>query len=167
MLGKISTGAQNDLEKVTQMAYNTVAVYGMNEKIGLLSFPKDDQSLKSPFVHKPARMIDEEVRVLVDTAYKRTLALVEEKKHLIEAMAQGLLDKEVLQRHDLVTILGERPFTSENPQNIDILNKGSTSTISQRSRHPPSPNLRKRPTNPRRRTTRRFVPRFLSPRESV
>ena len=68
-------------------------------------------------------MIDEEVRVLVDTAYKRTLALVEEKKHLIEAMAQGLLDKEVLQRHDLVTILGE-PFTSENPQNIDILNKG-------------------------------------------
>ena len=124
MLGKISTGAQNDLEKVTQMAYNTVAVYGMNEKIGLLSFPKDDQSLKSPYSEDTARMIDEEVRVLVDTAYKRTLALVEEKKHLIEAMAQGLLDKEVLQRHDLVTILGERPFTSENPQNIDILNKG-------------------------------------------
>merc|ERR1719163_1189563 len=124
MLGKISTGAQNDLEKVTQMAYYTVAVYGMNEKIGLLSFPKDDQSLKSPYSEDTARMIDEEVRVLVDTAYKRTLALVEEKKHLIEAMAQGLLDKEVLQRHDLVTILGERPFTSENPQNIDILNKG-------------------------------------------
>ena len=55
-------------------------------------------------------MIDEEVRLLVDTAYKRTLALVEEKKHLVEAMALGLLDKEVLQRHDLVKLLGERPF---------------------------------------------------------
>ena len=124
MLGKISTGAQNDLEKVTQMAYNTVAVYGMNSKIGLLSFPKDEQSLKSPYSEDTARMIDEEVRQLVDTAYKRTVALVEEKKHLVEAMAQGLLDKEVLQRHDLVKILGERPFVSENPQNIDILNEG-------------------------------------------
>ena len=124
MLGKISTGAQNDLEKVTQMAYNTVAVYGMNEKIGLLSFPKDEQSLKSPYSEDTARMIDEEVRLLVDTAYKRTLALVKEKKHLVEAMAQGLLDKEVLQRHDLVKLLGDRPFVSENPQNIDILNEG-------------------------------------------
>jgi len=124
MLGKISTGAQNDLEKVTQMAYNTVAVYGMNSKIGLLSFPKDEQSLKSPYSEDTARMIDEEVRQLVDTAYRRTVALVEEKKHLVEAMAQGLLDKEVLQRHDLVKILGERPFVSENPQNIDILNEG-------------------------------------------
>jgi AFG3 family protein len=69
-------------------------------------------------------MIDEEVRLLVDTAYKRTLALVTEKKHLVEAMAQGLLDKEVLQRHDLVKLLGDRPFVSENPQNIDILNEG-------------------------------------------
>ena len=126
MLGKISTGALNDLEKVTQMAYNTVAVYGMNEKIGLLSFPKDEQSLKSPYSEDTARMIDEEVRLLVDTAYKRTLALVEEKKHLVEAMALGLLDKEVLQRHDLVKLLGERPFVSENPQNIDILNEGFT-----------------------------------------
>ena len=124
MLGKISTGAQNDLEKVTQMAYNTVAVYGMNEKIGLLSFPKDEQSLKSPYSEDTARMIDEEVRLLVDKAYQRTVALVEEKKHLVEAMARGLLDKEVLQRHDLVQLLGERPFVSENPQNIDILNEG-------------------------------------------
>ena len=49
---------------------------------------------------------------------------MKEKKHLVEAMAQGLLDKEVLQRHDLVKLLGERPFVSENPQNIDILNEG-------------------------------------------
>jgi len=90
----------------------------------LLSFPKDEQSLKSPYSEDTARMIDEEVRLLVDTAYKRTLALVKEKKHLVEAMAQGLLDKEVLQRHDLVKLLGERPFVSENPQNIDILNEG-------------------------------------------
>ena len=69
-------------------------------------------------------MIDEEVRELVDQAYKRTVALVKEKKEAVEALAQGLLEREVLQRHDLVKILGDRPFKYEGQQNIDILNEG-------------------------------------------
>ena len=124
MLGKISTGAQNDLEKVTKMAYNRVAVYGMNEKVGMLSFPSDDQQFQKPYSQDTARMIDEEVRDLVDQAYKRTVALVREKKPVVEALAQGLLEREVLQRHDLVKILGVRPFKYEGQQNIDILNEG-------------------------------------------
>ena len=124
MLGKISTGAQNDLEKVTKMAYNRVAVYGMNEKVGMLSFPSDDQQFQKPYSQDTARMIDEEVRELVDQAYKRTVALVKEKKEFVEALAQGLLQREVLQRHDLVKILGDRPFKYEGQQNIDILNEG-------------------------------------------
>ena len=124
MLGKISTGAQNDLEKVTKMAYNRVAVYGMNEKVGMLSFPSDDQQFQKPYSQDTARMIDEEVRELVDQAYKRTVALVKEKKEAVEALAQGLLEREVLQRHDLVKILGDRPFKYEGQQNIDILNEG-------------------------------------------
>ena len=124
MLGKISTGAQNDLEKVTKMAYNMTAVYGLNQKIGLLSFPKGDNDFKSPYSEDTARMIDEEVRELVDKAYLRTVALVREKKAVVESLARALLDKEVLQRHDLVKVLGERPFKYEGQQNIDILNQG-------------------------------------------
>ena len=124
MLGKISTGAQNDLEKVTKMAYNMTAVYGLNQKIGLLSFPKGDNDFKSPYSEDTARMIDEEVRELVDKAYLRTVALVREKKAVVENLARALLDKEVLQRHDLVKVLGERPFKYEGQQNIDILNQG-------------------------------------------
>ena len=124
MLGKISTGAQNDLEKVTKMAYNRVAVYGMNEKVGMLSFPTDDQSFQKPYSQDTARMIDEEVRELVDHAYKRTVALVTKERAKVEALAQGLLEKEVLQRHDLVQILGARPFKYEGQQNIDILDQG-------------------------------------------
>ena len=124
MLGKISTGAQNDLEKVTKMAYNRVAVYGMNEKVGMLSFPSDDQSFQKPYSQDTARMIDEEVRELVDAAYKRTVALVTKEKAKVEALALGLLEKEVLQRHDLVQILGARPFKYEGQQNIDILDQG-------------------------------------------
>ena len=124
MLGKISTGAQNDLEKVTKMAYNRVAVYGMNEKVGMLSFPTDDQSFQKPYSQDTARMIDEEVRELVVHAYKRTVALVTKERAKVEALAQGLLEKEVLQRHDLVQILGARPFKYEGQQNIDILDQG-------------------------------------------
>ena len=124
MLGKISTGAQNDLEKVTKMAYNRVAVYGMNEKVGMLSFPSDDQSFQKPYSQDTARMIDEEVRALVDAAYKRTVALVTKEKAKVEALALSLLEKEVLQRHDLVQILGARPFKYEGQQNIDILDQG-------------------------------------------
>merc|ERR1719163_222391 len=124
MLGKISTGAQNDLEKVTKMAYNMTAVYGLNQKIGLLSFPKGDNDFKSPYSEDTARMIDEEVRDLVEKAYVRTVALVREKKSVVESLAKALLDKEVLQRHDLVKVMGERPFKYEGQQNIDILNQG-------------------------------------------
>ena len=122
MLGKISTGAQNDLEKVTKMAYNRVAVYGMNEKVGMLSFPSDDQQFQKPYSQDTAKLIDEEVRLLVANAYQRTLDLITKERSKVEALAQALLEKEVLQRHDLVTVLGARPFAYDGQQNIDILN---------------------------------------------
>ena len=84
MLGRITTGAQNDLEKVTRMTYARVAVYGMNRKVGLLSFPPDEQKLDKPYSDETAQVIDEEVRKIVDEAYERTLALLEEKKPVVE-----------------------------------------------------------------------------------
>mmetsp|Transcript_20337 Transcript_20337/g.24377 ORF Transcript_20337/g.24377 Transcript_20337/m.24377 type:complete len:829 (-) Transcript_20337:430-2916(-) len=124
MLGKISSGAQNDLEKVTQMAYNQVSVLGMNKKIGLLSFPRNNQEFNKPYSQDTSQMIDSEVRLLVDGLYDRTKGIIEEKKDLIEKMALALLDREVLNLEEIVEILGERPFVTEEMRNIDRYRQG-------------------------------------------
>jgi AFG3 family protein len=95
MIGRISTGAQNDLERVTQMTYAQVAVYGMNEKVGLLSFQTSREQLSKPYSEETARLIDDEARKYVNEAYHKTVALLEQKKALVESMAQALLNKEV------------------------------------------------------------------------
>lgn len=119
MLGRISTGAQNDLERVTRMAYSQVALYGMNKKIGLLSYPPEDGRIDKPYSEDTAKVIDTEVRNLVDTSYKRTKELMLEKKDLVEKMAQALLEKEVLNLEQLEEVLGKRPFKVEGLRNID------------------------------------------------
>jgi len=119
IVGRISTGAQNDLEKVTSMAYNMVAVYGFSPRIGLLSFPPRDGALDKPYSPDTAQAIDEEVRKIVDRAYAKTKALVEEKRELIGAMAQALLEKEVLSLEDIEAVFGPRPFTMREGANID------------------------------------------------
>lgn len=124
MLGKISTGAQNDLERVTKMAYGQVAIYGMSERLGLVSFPPEDNQLAKPYSEDTARLIDGEVRALVGAAYERTLQLLGEKRHLVEAMAQALLAREVLGGSELEEILGERPFRSAELRNIDKFRSG-------------------------------------------
>ena len=127
MLGKVSTGAQNDLERITKMTYAQVAVYGFSEKVGLLSFPQQSEGLESlskPYGNETAEIIDKEVRDLVDLSYKRTLALVEEKKAGVEALAQELLAKEVLHQDDLIRILGPRPYTNPEMTNYDKFRNG-------------------------------------------
>lgn len=119
MLGRISTGAQNDLERVTKMAYSQVAIYGMNPKVGLLSFPPEENRLDKPYSDDTAKLIDGEVRELVMGAYDRVLGLLQEKKPLVEAMAQALLKKEVLGTEELEGLLGPRPFHSAELRNID------------------------------------------------
>ena len=121
MLGKISTGAQNDLERVTRMAYSQIALYGMNDKIGLLSYPPEDGRIDKPYSEDTARLIDTEVRELVDRSYKRTRQIMMEKKDLVEKMAQALLEKEVLNLEQLEALLGRRPFNVEGlgQRNID------------------------------------------------
>lgn len=124
MLGKISTGAQNDLERVTRMAYSQVAVYGMNASIGLLSFPQEENRFDKPYSEETAKMIDFEVRNLVKMAYVRTKELLLEKKDLVEAMAKALLEKEVLNADELEALLGKRPFVSNEMRNIDKFRGG-------------------------------------------
>ena len=77
------------------MAYAQVALYGMNEKVGLLSFPQDENRLDKPYSNETARLIDDEVRKMVDVAYRRTLELLTEKRALVTDLAEQLLAREV------------------------------------------------------------------------
>ncbi|KAK9810016.1 hypothetical protein WJX72_003395 [[Myrmecia] bisecta] len=124
MLGKISTGAQNDLERITKMAYSQVAVYGMNEKVGLVSFPPEDGQFNKPYSNETARLIDEEVRKLITSAYERTLGLLRDKKDLVAKLAEKLLEVEVVNSQDLEHVLGPRPFQSPELRNIDKFRDG-------------------------------------------
>lgn len=113
VFGKISTGAQDDLEKVTKLAYNQVTKFGMNKRMGLISFTQpsgEDFVVEKPFSEATSQLIDEEVRLLVADAYKKTEKLLNEKKEYLLTLAKLLLEKEVLRKEDLVQVLGSRPF---------------------------------------------------------
>ncbi|KAI3461569.1 hypothetical protein Pfo_018232 [Paulownia fortunei] len=126
LLGKISTGAQNDLEKVTKMTYAQVAVYGFSEKVGLLSFPQRDDGFEmiKPYSSKTAAIIDTEVREWVTKAYERTVQLIEERKEQVAKVAELLLEKETLHQEDLARVLGARPFKSSEMTNYDRFKQG-------------------------------------------
>ncbi|MEX2593203.1 MAG: ATP-dependent zinc metalloprotease FtsH [Anditalea sp.] len=114
--GKISTGALSDLERITKMAYSIVSVYGMNEKIGNVSFydsKSSDYQFNKPYSEATAETIDEEVRKLITFAYERTKDLLRDKEVELEKIAQELLEKEILFQSDLEKIIGRRPFEKE------------------------------------------------------
>ncbi|MCC6517022.1 MAG: ATP-dependent zinc metalloprotease FtsH [Chitinophagales bacterium] len=115
VFGKISTGAQNDLQRITQLAYAMVTVYGMNDKVGNVSFydPQQDTTFTKPYSDETAKVIDEEVRKLIDTAYQRTLNLLTEKREQLNTIAKSLLEKEILFKSDLEELIGKRSFDEE------------------------------------------------------
>lgn len=106
----ITTGAQDDLQKVTKYAYTQVAECGMNAKVGNLSYDMSGQYHVKPFSEATAEMIDDECRKMVCAAYDRTVALLTENKDKVEMVAERLLEKEVLTKEDMVELLGPRPF---------------------------------------------------------
>ena len=109
--GKISTGAQNDLERITKLAYSMITIYGMNEKVGHVSFhdPQGEYGYQRPYSEKTAELIDEEVRALIQKAYDITKALLTEKREQLEKVAKALLEKEILFKSDLEDLIGRRP----------------------------------------------------------
>ncbi|MCF8284370.1 MAG: ATP-dependent zinc metalloprotease FtsH [Sphingobacteriales bacterium] len=112
VFGKISTGAQNDLERITKLAYAMVTMYGMNKNVGNVSFndPQGEFGFGKPYSDKTAEMIDIEVRNLISTVYDETIAMLTEHRDDLEKIAQALLEKEIIFQSDLEELLGKRPF---------------------------------------------------------
>lgn len=107
---KISTGAQNDLDKVTKMAYDMITIYGMNNKVGQVSFyGMSKDTYQRPYSDDTATLIDNQVRELLEGQYQRAQTLLRERKHEAELLAKALLDREVLSRKDLEELIGPRP----------------------------------------------------------
>ena len=113
--GKISTGALSDLERITKMAYSIVTVYGMNDKLGNISFydsKQSDYNFQKPYSEATAEVIDNEVSKLVESLYERTKGLLKKRKDELEIVAKELLEKEIIFQSDLERLIGKRPFKS-------------------------------------------------------
>lgn len=108
----ITTGAQNDLVKITKTAYSQVTNYGMSDKVGNISFGEESNrgELMKPYSESTGRIIDEEVKRIVDEAYKRTVELITKHRGDVEKVAKMLLEREVIGREDMISMLGERAF---------------------------------------------------------
>lgn len=117
IFGKISTGALSDLEKVTKQAYAMITIYGLNDKLGNISYydstGANEYGFTKPYSEKTSVMIDEEASKMIELAYTRAKKILTENKHLLTALAEKLLEKEVIFKEDLEAIFGKRPFDKE------------------------------------------------------
>ncbi|MBK9283945.1 MAG: ATP-dependent zinc metalloprotease FtsH [Sphingobacteriaceae bacterium] len=116
--GQVSTGALSDLEKITKQAYASIVYYGLNDKIGNISYydssGQSEYSFGKPYSENTAKSIDEEVKKMVDIAYARTKQILTVNKDKLTLLAEKLLEKEVIFKEDLEDIFGKRPF--EKPE---------------------------------------------------
>lgn len=121
--GQVSTGALNDLEKVTKQAYAIVVYYGLNKEIGNISFydssGQSEYSFQKPYSEKTSEVIDQEVKKIVETAYERAKAIISESKDKVEKLSLLLLEREVIFREDLEHIFGKRPFETEEEKRLE------------------------------------------------
>jgi cell division protease FtsH len=120
MFGKISTGALSDLEKITKQAYAMIMYYGLNKKIGNVSFydssGNSEYNFTKPYSEKTSQLIDEEVTLMIEDAYIKTKELIKTHQTQLIEVAQQLLDNEVIFKEDLERIIGKRPFEKEESQ---------------------------------------------------
>jgi cell division protease FtsH len=115
IFGKISTGALSDLEKVTKQAYAMVSIYGLNDRIGNISFydSQGRDSFTKPYSDVTARVIDEEVSKMIEAQYARALSILTENEDKLTTLAEKLLTSEVIFKEDLIEIFGKRQWEKE------------------------------------------------------
>jgi cell division protease FtsH len=120
IFGKISTGAQSDLDHVTKMAYSMISIYGLDEKVGNVSFYGMSQdTFQKPYSEDTATLIDDRVRGLIDGQYARAQDLLKEHKAELEILARNLLEKEVIHKSDIERLIGARPFVEKGTKAQD------------------------------------------------
>ncbi len=123
VFGKISTGALSDLEKITKQAYAMITIYGLNDKIGNISYydstGANEYGFTKPYSERTAQTIDEEVSKMIELAYVRAKDILSKNKHLLKLLAEKLLEKEVIFKEDLESIFGKRPYDVEE---VPLLN---------------------------------------------
>ena len=118
-IGRISTGAMNDLERVTKQAFGMVSYLGMSDKLpNLCYYNNDEYSFQRPYSEKTAELIDEEVKRIVNEQYARAKQILSEHKEGHARLAQLLIDKEVIFAEDVEEIFGPRPWTSRSAEII-------------------------------------------------
>ncbi|MCQ2265996.1 MAG: cell division protein FtsH, partial [Bacteroidales bacterium] len=114
IFGEVSTGALNDLERVSKQAYAMVVYYGLNEKIGNISYydstGQSDYNFTKPYSEKTAQEIDEEVHALIEKSYAKAKEILQENKDKLAQLAEQLLNREVIFAEDLEKIFGKRHF---------------------------------------------------------
>lgn len=116
IFGKISTGALSDLERITKQAYAMVSIYGLNDKVGNISYydmSGGEFAFQKPYSEKRAEVIDEEVSKLIESAYQRAIKLLTDNKDKLTQLANHLLEKEVIFKEDLENIFGKRPWLKD------------------------------------------------------
>jgi len=115
VFNQISTGALSDLESVTKKAKAMVMIYGLNEKVGNVTYydPAGENGFVKPYSEKTAELIDNEIKNIVETQFQRALDLLESKRDVMDKLAERLIEREVIFKDDLEEILGKRPFESK------------------------------------------------------
>ncbi len=120
IFGKISTGALNDLEKITKQARAMVTIYGLNSKIGNITYydssGQNDYNFSKPYSEETARTIDKEISAIIEKQYARAIDILNENKDKLTELAERLLEKEVIFKDDLERIFGKRPYEKDTLQ---------------------------------------------------
>ena len=113
--GRVTTGASDDLKRVTDIAYSMIQTYGMNSRVGQLAFQRDEGGMPGdkPYSEATSEAMDEEARAMIDEAYERTVALIREKQTEVEKVAKLLLEKETITHDDIMDAIGARPFEGD------------------------------------------------------
>ena len=124
MFNKISTGALNDLEKITRQARSMVTVYGLNDKIGNITYydstGQSEYTFTKPYSEETARVIDKEIYDIIEKQYKRAIQILSDNKDKLITLAELLLEKEVIFKKDLEVIFGKRPFDTEKTIDTEV-----------------------------------------------
>ena len=123
MFGKISTGALSDLEKVTKQAYAMVSIYGLSDKLGNISYydPQGQSAFMKPYSEERALLIDNEVSRMIEEQYQRAIKILTENKDKLTALAEKLLEKEVIFKDDLIEIFGSRIWDKEEEKKVEVI----------------------------------------------